>query len=87
MAASDVTTAMASAVSSLQSGDYATALTWALCAQAYLAAIPDARHGEQGTEWDREGVKEFIRSLRMQQVGAAGIQRTAVTKTRVTSTE
>jgi len=77
MSVSNVDTLMTAAATAVLAGDYATALTDALAAQAYLAAIPDSGFRE-GTsmKWRPESIQNFIDSCQKAQSGAGGIQRT-----------
>ena len=91
MAASDVNTAMTAAAAALASGDHATALTQALIAQGYLAAIPNTVDQQQELQWDHNGIENFIGNLRTAESAAAaaasgscGIRRAKVTYVRAT---
>ena len=79
MGASDVQTLMTAAATAIEAGDYATALTKALAAQAHLAAIPDSgwRDGA-AMKWRPESIQNFIDSARQGESGAGGIQRTKI---------
>ncbi len=83
MSASDVNTLMSAASTAIQAGDYATAITKALAAQALLAAIPEAESGGQDgsrAKYSPEAIENFIANARIQQNSSSsvGIQRTKV---------
>jgi len=88
MAASDVNTAMAAAIAALESGDLATALTKALAAQGYLAAMPNSSTGETELSWSDARIQQFVENLRRQQTVSAvstnGLRRSKTTYVRAT---
>lgn len=73
MAASDVISAMEAAVSYLESGDYSSAILSATKALAYLASIPDSRHGSGEMRWRSTDIREFISQCERLQAGANGL--------------
>jgi hypothetical protein len=64
--------------------DYATALNEALAAQTCLAGLPDSEAGGDRIHW-RQTTQELIAEIKHRRGSALGIQRTNITKTRVTS--
>ena len=87
MSVATINTRVASAVSSIDSGDYATALTKLLGVKAFLAALPNTKHSEVELEWDREAIDSLITNIRKERLGAAGMRRNTVTYKAATSTE
>jgi hypothetical protein len=73
-------TAMDNATAAMISGDFATALTQALVAQAIAATLPQAARGQgpgsgsQSTAWKPEAIDQFIIRLRQAQAASIGVQ-------------
>lgn len=86
--AADINTAADAAVVAIRAGDYGTALTQALAAQALLAAVPDSIQGVGGgaTElrWGRQAINELVINIRRQQSIAGGMQQTKIIYARPT---
>jgi hypothetical protein len=84
MSVATINADMAAARTALLAGDYGTAMSYALAAQALLAAMPrisgGGAQGRNELEWDPRGIAGFIASLRKQQAGAGGIQTTKITR-------
>jgi len=84
MAASTLATLRDSAKSAVASGDYASALSYARQALVEISTAPSrSKHGNQELEWDADAIKTFIREMERASSGSTGIQRTKITKTRV----
>jgi hypothetical protein len=73
MSVSSLNTAMESAVAAMEAGDYADAITYANKALAYMAVIPDSRHGSGEMRWRTSGIEAFINQCRKMQSSANGI--------------
>jgi hypothetical protein len=85
---SDVTTYhgyITAAVAAMEAGDWATASTEILKAEATLAALPDSEVANDRVEWGRnlESLKASIRSQQAASASGGGIQRTKITKVAV----
>ena len=71
----DINTKVDSAVASMGSGDWATALITLLQVKLMLAAKPDQKHPGGGElTYDRRAIDDLIRKVRKQQHAGAGIQ-------------
>lgn len=84
MSVAQINSNMAAASAALLDGDYATALTYALAAQALCAAMPRMSHGSatgrNELEYSQQGIAAFIANLQRARAGAAGIQSSLITR-------
>ena len=88
MSLAQINTKMAAAVAALEAGDYATALTNALCAQGLVAASPTSEHGNDKISWQDNKIADFVANVRRAQAAdtaSGGMQQTKVTYVRPTS--
>lgn len=81
---SQIDTEMALARAALKSGDYASALTYAVSAQGMLAVTPDTQKGDLQVGFGRRSgeIEAFVANVRKRQAAAGGIQRSKVTYAR-----
>jgi len=79
----DVETRIGSAKTAIEAGDWDTAETQLMCAQADLAAIPDGKKAEAEHTFKREAVENLLKRVDAKKATAAaasrGIQRTLIT--------
>lgn len=72
--ASDLESYRSSAISASLSGDYETAIKYAMAAKLTLSAMPDVKSGpEAGTTWDRGAIDSFIADCRRQLSASSGL--------------
>ncbi len=85
--AAEINTKTDAAVSSIGSGDFATAILELMQVKAMLAAKPDQRHPGGGElSYDRGAIDDLIKQVRRQQHAGAGIQVQNVEKVSATNT-
>lgn len=74
------------ASTAIAAGDWATALTKALAAQAQLSVMPDSEYGNPQTvlRYDRRAIESMIGNILRQQAAATGMQQTKITYARPT---
>ena len=81
MSVATINADMAAARAALLSGDYATALSYALAAQALIAAMPHmVQRDRDELQYDQRGVDQFVRQVRRQQAASAGLQATKLVR-------
>lgn len=81
----ELQTTMDAAVAAINAGDLDTAFTKALAGQAILAALPSGQIGGAETRWTPQTINEFIQNLRRARGRSAGVQRTKITRARVSA--
>lgn len=79
--AAEINTKVNEAVTAIEAGNWSTALSKLLAAQALLAGKADSRTLTLNTElrWDRNAIDRLILQVRQQQGAGKGIQRTDLT--------
>lgn len=94
MSVADINSKVASAVTSIEAGEYSAALGKLLAAKALLAATPDTSRQGDGLRWDRSAIDSLISQVQ-RQIGATtvdgqsarGIRTTRITYKRVDADE
>jgi len=85
--AATVNTLGDAASTAIAAGDWATALTKALAAQAQLSVLPDSEYqagGQTVLRYDRRAVESLVANIRRQQSAALGMQQTKISYARPT---
>ncbi len=80
--AASIDSKVSEAVTAIESGDWDTAMTKLIAAEALLAVKPDTRNGRTEIEYSEQRIRNLMVTVRRQQnaakFAAGGIQRTNV---------
>lgn len=83
MSVADINTRVAAAVTAMDAGDWTTAETKLLGAQALMAALPNGGHGEETLNWNPNGLRDLLMQVRMKRGAGLKIQRTKIQRVAV----